>query len=425
MSVIIPTYNRRNFLDQTIKCCTAQTLADIEFIIIDDGSTDGSYTYLKERVASDKHFILKRRKVNRGPYYCRNVGLKEAKGKYIGFFDCDDIIPPDYFEKLYLSAIKNKAEIVYTCYNDHSHTLTNLTTLKDRFDELRNGALWDKIYKASFLQKYNLRFKEGLYTADNIFIAKSFYYAKRIALVNEPKYQWIKRKDSIGKDTTKQDKRKHDILHVLRQIIIFAWDKGLSGIDLEALKSFCERSLKSYKNDEQFVRSFNKILNMQIKKINRKESIMLSFLKLARLMHFISKDKYNEKRQITLIEKSPLFDKKWYLSQNPDVKKRKMKAAKHYLKKGYKEGRNPSPYFDGNDYLKRYKGVAKKGYNPLIHYLLHGAKEGRSYKPAVKGMVLEQRSLWDKIKSALTYPIRVKEEYDRLKVEIKMLKHAK
>lgn len=148
-------------------------------------------------------------------------------------------------------------------------------------------------------------------------------------------------------------------------------------------------------------------------------------LKLTRFMHLISKKKYEEKRQIALIEASPLFDKKWYLSQYPDVKKRKMKAAKHYVKIGYKEGRNPSPYFNSRDYLRRYKDVAELNINPLVHYLLQGAKEGRSYKPAVKGMVLEQYSLYDKIKSALTYPIRVAEEYDRLKAEIKELENKK
>lgn len=139
------------------------------------------------------------------------------------------------------------------------------------------------------------------------------------------------------------------------------------------------------------------------------------------LTHLIHKDNCREKQQIALIEASPLFDKKWYLSQYPDVKKKKVNAARHYLKKGYKEGRNPSPDFDGKDYLKRYKDVAKKGVNPLVHYILHGAKEGRSYKPADKEMVIENRCLWDKIKSALSYPIRVAEEYDRLNAEYEML----
>ena len=151
-------------------------------------------------------------------------------------------------------------------------------------------------------------------------------------------------------------------------------------------------------------------------------------LKLARLIHLISKGKYNEKRQIALVAASPLFDKKWYLSQYPDVKRKKVGAAKHYIKYGYKEGRNPSPYFNTKDYLKRYKDIAQSGMNPLVHYLIHGAKEGRSYKPAIKGQVLKstiRNSLWDKFCYMLTYPIRVKEEYDQLKAEIKVLKNTK
>lgn len=149
-------------------------------------------------------------------------------------------------------------------------------------------------------------------------------------------------------------------------------------------------------------------------------------LKLARIMHLISKKKYDEKRCIALIEASPLFDKKWYLAQYPDVKKKKMRAAKHYFKYGWKEKRNPSSYFDGNNYLKRYKDVAKSKINPLVHYIINGSKEGRNYKPAVAGCTLKTSTmtiLWDKFCYMLTYPLRVKEEYDRLKIEIEELEN--
>lgn len=103
----------------------------------------------------------------------------------------------------------------------------------------------------------------------------------------------------------------------------------------------------------------------------------LKLLKLVRLFHLINKEKYNEKRQIEIVKKSPLFDRKWYLSQNPDVKAKKMGAAKHYVKHGWKEGRNPSEKFDTNDYLTFNADVAKLGINPLFHYEVFGKEEGR------------------------------------------------
>ncbi|MGA4494135.1 hypothetical protein [Vreelandella venusta] len=88
-------------------------------------------------------------------------------------------------------------------------------------------------------------------------------------------------------------------------------------------------------------------------------------------------------RQVKLIRKSPWFDAKWYLADNPDVAQdRKMakNPARHYLLLGGFEGRNPSPAFDSAYYLERNPDVAETGMNPLVHYLKFGEKEQRSIK---------------------------------------------
>ena len=96
----------------------------------------------------------------------------------------------------------------------------------------------------------------------------------------------------------------------------------------------------------------------------------LKLLKIVRFFHLINKKKYNEKRQIEIVKASPLFDAKWYLAQNPDVKAKKIGAAKHYVKFGWKEGRNPSPDFDTNEYLSEYPELLEKNWCPLFHYML-------------------------------------------------------
>lgn len=104
--------------------------------------------------------------------------------------------------------------------------------------------------------------------------------------------------------------------------------------------------------------------------------------RLLRLFHFISKDKYKKKtakytREYKTIARSKLFDKKWYLEHNPDVKKTGTDPIQHYLNYGWKEGRNPSKKFDGNMYLKVNSDVTNAKVNPLVHFELHGKKEGR------------------------------------------------
>ena len=126
----------------------------------------------------------------------------------------------------------------------------------------------------------------------------------------------------------------------------------------------------------------------------------LKLLKLARFFHIINKQEYNEKRQIEIVRKSPLFDAKWYLEQNPDVKNKKMGAVKHYVKYGWKEGRNPSIYFNTNDYLKANSDVKNIGMNPLVHYEMFGKYEGRclTAEKIQQVMVKAEKNEYKKIK---------------------------
>lgn len=82
---------------------------------------------------------------------------------------------------------------------------------------------------------------------------------------------------------------------------------------------------------------------------------------------------------INKIIESGLFDEKWYLENYAYSNLNGMTPLEHYLKIGWKEGKQPSPLFDANDYLKRYIDVAKANINPLVHYVLHGKHEGRFY----------------------------------------------
>ncbi len=86
-------------------------------------------------------------------------------------------------------------------------------------------------------------------------------------------------------------------------------------------------------------------------------------------------DFYRFIRDYNLIKKSNLFDCEYYLLQNEDVKNAKMNPIKHYLKFGWKEGRNPSVKFDGNEYLNKRSDVRVAGICPLVHYLKFGKNE--------------------------------------------------
>lgn len=264
VSVITPIYNRRQFIDSMYACLASQTLPDIEFLIIDDCSTDGTFEKLSELLKKDHRFVLLRAEQNSGPSACRNLALQQATGEYIGFFDSDDIIPADYFANLYQIGCDNNADIIYTNYNDVKHIIPNIQSECDKFKSLRNGALWDKLYRAKHLQQHQLSFSEGLYCADNIFVIKAFYFASNIILCDYPRYQYALHTDSIGKDKHKMQKRKQDIITVCRIILNFADRQNIAGETLRSIKKFLARSFNEYKHDKQFRQNLAQVLGINI-----------------------------------------------------------------------------------------------------------------------------------------------------------------
>lgn len=88
--------------------------------------------------------------------------------------------------------------------------------------------------------------------------------------------------------------------------------------------------------------------------------------------------------QISLLDKSELFDAKWYLDKYKDVAKANINPAEHYIKFGAIEGRNPSPQFDTEYYVLTYPDITSSGLHPLLHYLREGIKEQRKTQESTK-----------------------------------------
>jgi glycosyltransferase involved in cell wall biosynthesis len=92
ISVVIPTYNAARYLPATLQSVLAQTLQDVEIIVVDDGSTDDTEAVV-QGLKSKKIFYLKQPNSG-GPSQPRNVGIRAARGKYISIFDSDDLMLP-------------------------------------------------------------------------------------------------------------------------------------------------------------------------------------------------------------------------------------------------------------------------------------------------------------------------------------------
>ena len=122
VSVIIPVFNAEEYLVKCLDSVVNQTLENIEIIIIDDGSTDGSSEICMNYAAKDNRIIYYR-KENEGLAAARQDGIERANGEYIGFVDSDDWLELNMYERMYSEAVKENADIVFcNCYFNDSET---------------------------------------------------------------------------------------------------------------------------------------------------------------------------------------------------------------------------------------------------------------------------------------------------------------
>jgi len=115
LSIIVPAYNIKTYLPRCLDSILAQTYTNIEVIVVNDGSTDGSDSVIDDYASKDNR-IIAIHKENGGVSSARSAGIKKAKGEFIGFVDGDDYIEPNMYEHLLNNAIKFGADISHCGY---------------------------------------------------------------------------------------------------------------------------------------------------------------------------------------------------------------------------------------------------------------------------------------------------------------------
>lgn len=198
VSVIIPIYNVRSFIERGLNNVLSQTYQDFEILLSDDGSTDGSYEECKEWALKDTRICVLHQE-NKGAGAARNHGINKAKGEFIYFFDIDDQIRPDLLE--YCVKTMNEKSVDFICFGyDNVETtfkskvtisfpeaiITSNQELKelfvDQFVLKVNGFPWNKFYRKSFLDRFGLRFENQRIQQDEVFNLKCYRYLERAYL---------------------------------------------------------------------------------------------------------------------------------------------------------------------------------------------------------------------------------------------------
>jgi glycosyltransferase involved in cell wall biosynthesis len=244
VSVIVPVYNVSIYLDQCLKSITAQTLEDIEIIVINDGSSDDS-SEICEKYASADSRIRFYNQDNIGLGETRNRGIDLSRGEYLAFVDSDDYLGENYIESLYEEAEHSKADITQgediMFFEDTGEQnvemdlskIHNVKLNKNNAEEFLRDTFfthiykhyaWNKLYRADFIKKNNLRFGDNkkIFAEDTWFQLQALHFEPYIAFSHGTYYYYRQRKSSIM-HSSKQDLLKrqgrmiYDYVRFLRQ----------------------------------------------------------------------------------------------------------------------------------------------------------------------------------------------------------------
>ena len=210
VSVIVPVYNKEKYLNRCLESLLNQTYTNLEIILVDDGSTDGSLVVCQEYAKKDSRIKVLAKK-NGGVSSARNCGLEHSTGEWIAFVDPDDWLNLQYFELLMESAEQYHAEIVCCFANDIyeknntvrtcSHETGNVfVTPKSQLNWLdvkhNHDVIWGAIYKKYILQ--GLEFNQDLTVGeDTLFFAQAADKAQTIVKIDRALYNYSRNEDSV------------------------------------------------------------------------------------------------------------------------------------------------------------------------------------------------------------------------------------
>ncbi len=230
----MPIYNVARYLRRSIDSVLKQTFKEFELILVDDGSTDASPSILDEYKDNPRVNVI--HKKNSGSGLSRNAGLDVAKGQYVYFMDPDDWLEGEMLRDNYELIRKESPDILLFGSYDHFENRVTSQNLDNEFLQSKNSFLerfpqlfkknvmytvWNKIYKKSFLLKYNLRFGSERSGQDYVFNIKVYDKVTTMLVTNKKYYHYvIQRKDSATTNFRKDmfDLYKHEQIELINFI---------------------------------------------------------------------------------------------------------------------------------------------------------------------------------------------------------------
>lgn len=218
ISVVVPVYNVREYVEKCLVSIAGQSYKNIEVLVVDDGSTDGSGGICDEFARRDARFKVIHQK-NGGLSRARNVGIKEAGGEFLCFVDSDDFVKKDFVRKLYEVAFREGADVAVCGYEERSReavedVLPEAKILSGEEATIRlliqqeniDVIAWNKLYRRELFVKNNVRFPEGMKYEDNLTTYKLLSLAEKVVYISDALYVYLRRENSITGSDKKEER---------------------------------------------------------------------------------------------------------------------------------------------------------------------------------------------------------------------------
>ena len=304
ISVIVPVYNLENYIERCLKSIQSQTYRNIEIIVVDDGSIDGSWNVIK-RIAKEDNRIIPVHKENGGVSSARILGLSHANGEWIGFVDGDDEIEEDMYEVLINNSFEYNADISHCGYkmifNDGrinsfydtkvKKIQNNTTGIIDLLEgDLIEPGLCNKLFKKSLFKDVeldtNIKINEDLLL--NYYLFKN----SQLSIFEDlTKYHYIIRDNSASRSKLNEYKI-YDPIRVKEIILNDADDKYKSTTQKVFLRTLIYVYNSLILNEDDFIKDKKKIRKM-IFSNKRYCSLLNSKLRIMTYMIMLIPNVYN------------------------------------------------------------------------------------------------------------------------------------
>lgn len=207
ISVIIPVYNVEKYLMRCVESLQRQTWRDVEIILVNDGSKDGSGELCDELAKEDSRVKVIHQE-NQGASLARQNGIAAAKGEYLAFVDSDDYVEPEYLQAMYDALIQDDADVAACDFVMHKEGENEPTVgaihfesltqdeVMERFFKYQFWGFWGGLYRRDAFEK--LYFPEATVNEDYVVKLQLFHRIEKMAYVPVPLYHYIAHENSLS-----------------------------------------------------------------------------------------------------------------------------------------------------------------------------------------------------------------------------------